>query len=295
MTRKSLRFAAITSLAFAVSLTGAYAKPMAKADHKHTAAEAAMHKEHQARMAAILADPSRIEDAKRDKYRHPAQTFDFFRLHPNHVIGEYAPGGEWVSRILGRYVNEKGRYTGLFFGTKTFFDDKTKEAIAKGMAKFPNDVAAVSGRPATDYNAISLSEIPETAKGTFDRIIVMRMLHNMVNWNIADAEIKAMRDLLKSDGLLGIEQHRAKAKAPYSYTDGSMGYMREADIIALMELHGFDLVAKSEINANPKDTANWPDGVWTLPPRLALKDVDKAKYEAIGESDRMTLLFRKRP
>jgi predicted methyltransferase len=295
MTKKALRFTALATLAIAMSISSVHAKPKGKADHKHNAAETAMHKEHQARLATILADPARAEDSKRDKYRHPAQTFDFFRLHPDHVIGEYAPGGEWVSRILGRYVNEKGKYTGLYFGTKTHFDDKTKEGIAKGIAKFPNDVAAVSGRPATDFNAFSLSEIPEGAKGTFDRIIVMRMLHNMVGWNIADAEIKAMRDLLKPDGLLGIEQHRAKANAPYSYTDGSKGYMRETDIIGLMSMHGFDLVAKSEINANPKDTANWPDGVWTLPPRLALKDVDKAKYEAIGESDRMTLLFKKRP
>lgn len=254
-----------------------------------------MHKAHQERLAKILADPARANDAKRDKYRHPAETLDFFRLHPDHVVGEYAPGGEWVSRILGRYVNENGKYVGLFFGTKSFFSDQQKQGITTSIGKFPSDVAAVSGRPASDFSAFSLSEIPEGAKGTFDRILVMRMMHNMMNWNIADAEIKAMRDLLKSDGLLGIEQHRAKADAPFSYTDGSKGYMRETDIIKFMEVNGFELVAKSEINANPKDSANWPDGVWTLPPALRLKDVDRAKYEAIGESDRMTLLFKKRP
>ena len=95
--------------------------------------------------------------------------------------------------------------------------------------------------------------------------------------------------------MLGIEEHRAKADAPAAYTQGTMGYMREADVIALIEAHGFRLVAKSEVNANPKDSANWPDGVWTLPPVLTLKDKDRAKYEAIGESDRMTLLFAKRP
>jgi predicted methyltransferase len=295
MPRFSRRIAAVTALTIAMSIGAAYAKPKAPMDHKHDAAHAAMHAEHQARMAAILADPARGKDMARDKYRHPAETFEFFRLHPDHVIGEYAPGGEWVSRILGRYVNEKGKYTGLYFGTKSYFDDKTKEGIAKGIVKFPNDVAAVSGRPASDFNAFSLSEIPEGAKGTFDRILLMRMMHNMMNWNIADAEIKAMRDLLKPDGLLGIEQHRAKANAPFSYTDGSMGYMREVDIIKFMEVHGFELVAKSEINANPKDTANWPDGVWTLPPVRRFDKENDAKYQAIGESDRMTLLFRKRP
>ena len=152
----------------------------------------------------------------------------------------------------------------------------------------------MSGRPATDFSAFSLSDAPEGAKGSFDRILVMRMLHNMMNWNIADAELKAMRDLLKDDGLLGVEQHRAKAGAPFSYVNGTKGYLREADVIKLMEVNGFELVAKSEINANPKDSANWSDGVWTLPPVLTLKETDKAKYEAIGESDRMTLLFKKR-
>ncbi|WP_397591788.1 class I SAM-dependent methyltransferase [Sphingorhabdus sp.] len=259
-----------------------------KADHDK------MQKAHQERLAKILADPARANDAKRDQYRHPAETFEFFRLHPDHVIGEYAPGGAWVSRLLGRYVNEDGKYTGLYFGTKTHFSDQQKQGIATAITKFPSDVAAVSGRPATDFNAFSLSEIPENAKGAFDRILVMRMMHNLISWNIADAEVKAMRDLLKPDGLLGIEQHRAKVDAPYSYTNGSKGYMREADIINFMEIHGFELVAKSEVNANPKDSANWPDGVWTLPPALRLKDVDRAKYEAIGETDRMTLLFKKR-
>ncbi|WP_373475562.1 class I SAM-dependent methyltransferase [Sphingorhabdus sp.] len=286
--KKSLLFALAATVLTVPSFADGH-MGISKAEHDK------MHKAHKERLAKILADPSRVEDSKRDKYRHPAETFEFFKLHPDHVIGEYAPGGEWVSRILGRYVDEKGKYVGLFFGTKTHFSDTAKEGIKAGIAKFPADVAAVSGRPATDFSAFSLSEVPEGAKGTFDRIIVMRMLHNMQRWNIADAEIKAMRDLLKDDGLLGIEQHRAKADASYNYADGKAGYLREADVIKFMEVNGFELAGKSEINANPKDEANWPDGVWTLPPRLAKGETDKAKYEAIGESDRMTLLFKKRP
>lgn len=262
---------------------------MSKAEHDK------MHKMHQARLANILADPSRVEDTKRDKYRHPAETFEFFRLHPDHVIGEYAPGGEWVSRILGKYVDEKGKFNGLYFSTDAGFGTPESHTRIKANAtKFGEDVAKVTGRPATDYTGFTLDAIPEGAKGTYDRILIMRMLHNMIRWNIADVELKRMRELLKDDGLIGIEQHRAKANAPYSYTDGNKGYLREADVIKLMELNGFELVAKSEMNANPKDTASWPDGVWTLPPQLTLKDVDKAKYEAIGESDRMTMLFKKR-
>jgi predicted methyltransferase len=262
---------------------------MSQAEHD------SMHKAHQKRMAKILADPSRVDDSKRDKYRHPAETFEFFRLHPDHKIGEYAPGGEWVSRILGKYVDEKGKFNGLYFSTDVGFGDpELHTRIKAGAAKFGEDVAKVTGRPATDYTGFTLDAIPDGEKGTYDRILVMRMLHNMIHWNIADAELKRMRELLKDDGLLAVEQHRAKADAPYSYTDGNKGYLREADVIKLMELNGFELVAKSEINANPNDSANWPEGVWTLPPSLALKDVDKAKYQAIGESDRMTLIFKKR-
>jgi predicted methyltransferase len=96
--------------------------------------------------------------------------------------------------------------------------------------------------------------------------------------------------------MIGIEQHRARADAPYSYTDGSKGYLREKDVIAFMELHGFSFVGKSEANANKADPANHPDGVWNLPPNLrGVAETDKPKMQAIGESDRMTLLFRKRP
>lgn len=263
---------------------------MNKAEHDK------MHKAHQERLAKILADPARAEDSKRDKYRHPAETFDFFRLHPDHVIGEYAPGGEWISRILGKYVDEKGKFNGLYFSTDAGFGTPESHArIKANAAKFGEDVAKVTGRPATDYAGFTLDAIPEGAKGTYDRILLMRMVHNLIRFNIVDTELKRMRELLKDDGLIGIEQHRAKADAPYSYSNGNMGYLREADVINLMEINGFELVGKSEINANPKDSANWPDGVWTLPPQLTLKDQDRAKYEAIGESDRMTLLFKKRP
>lgn len=282
------------AILFAIAVSALAVPALADQHNSQKAKPDQMQKANQDRLAKILADPARANDAKRDKYRHPAETFAFFRLQPDQVIGEYAPGGEWVSRLIGRYVNENGKYTGLYFGTKTHFSDQQKQGIAAAISTFPSDVAAVSGRPATDFNAFSVGDIPEGAKGTFDRILVMRMMHNLINWNIADAEMKAMRDLLKPDGLIGIEQHRAKADAPFSYTNGTKGYMREADIIKFMEVHGFELVAKSEINANPKDSANWPDGVWTLPPALRLKDVDRAKYEAIGESDRMTLLFKKR-
>ena len=128
-------------------------------------------------------------------------------------------------------------------------------------------------------------------KGTVDRVLIIRMLHNMMRWGIADTEIMAIRDLLAEDGMVGIVQHRAPEDQPYAVTDGSRGYLRQSDVIAFMTVHGFELVGMSDVNANPKDTADWERGVWELPPTLGTK---RAELEAVGESDRMTLLFRKR-
>jgi predicted methyltransferase len=286
-----MKKALILALTLTTLTTGAIAVQAQKAK----APMVALQKAHKDRLIKVVADPSRAEDAKRDKYRHPVETLEFFRVQPDHKIGEYAPGGEWVSRLLGRYVDGPGKLTGLYFNPAGFTDPKRQENIKAGAAKYADDVAKATGKPATDFAAFTLGAIPEGEKGTFDRILIMRMMHNLMRWNIADSEIEAMRALLKDDGMIGIEQHRAKPNAPYSYANGDNGYVREADIIKFMEVNGFQLVGKSEINANPKDTANWPDGVWTLPPVLTLKDKDRAKYEAIGETDRMTLLFKKRP
>lgn len=247
-------------------------------------------------LAAAVADKSRETDSLRDKYRRPDETLTFFQVSPTMKVGEYAPGGGWYSRLLGLYLGPKGKLVGLF-ADATKGTEQMQANVAKNVAKFPAEVAEWSSLPADRFSALTLGAIPDAEKGTFDRILVMRALHNMMRSNTADSEIRKMRELLKPDGMIGIEQHRAKADAPFAFTDGSKGYMLEADIIKLMEIHGFTFVGKSEANANPKDPANWPDGVWMLPPSLGgvKDDAEKARLTAIGESDRMTLLFRKRP
>ena len=247
-------------------------------------------------LVAAVADQRRDADRARDQYRRPAETLTFFQVAPDMKVGEYAPGGEWYSRLLGLYLGPKGKLVGLYFDpTSGAFNEKTQQGIRDGATKYPADIASWSGQPAERFTAYTLDAVPAGEKGTIDRIVIMRMMHNLIRWNIADREIKAMRDLLKADGMIGIEQHRARADAPYSYSDGSKGYLREADVIRFMELNGFTYVGKSQANANPRDPANWPGGVWTLPPTLGgVKEEDKAALRAIGESDRMTLLFRKR-
>ena len=249
-------------------------------------------------LAAAVADNSREKDRARDKYRRPDETLAFFQVAPTMKVGEYAPGGGWYSRLLGLYLGPKGKLVGLFFDpTSGAFPEASQKGIRDAAVKFPAEVAGWSGQPAERFAGYTLDAVPEGEKGTFDRILVMRMMHNLLRWNIADHEIKKMREMLKPDGMIGIEQHRAKADAPFSYTDGSKGYLREEDLIKFMEVNGFTFVGKSEANANPADPANHAGGVWTLPPMLAgaKDDADKARLNAIGESDRMTLLFRKRP
>lgn len=278
------------------SLLGLVAAPLAASTGTQVkAAPTQQCKGCEALLERAASNPLRKDDRARDAARHPVETLSFFRVGPQMKVGEYAPGGEWYSRFLGLYLGQQGHLVGLFFDpTSGAFKPERQDGIRKAAAAYPADVAKFTGMDASRFAAYTLDAVPEGEKGTFDVIVVPRMMHNLLNWNIADSEIKAMRTLLKPGGLIGIEQHRAKADAPYSYTDGSKGYLREADVIRFMEVNGFDLAGKSEVSANPKDTANWPGGVWTLPPTLALKEQDKAKYLAIGESDRMTLLFRKR-
>ncbi|WP_229953685.1 class I SAM-dependent methyltransferase [Parasphingorhabdus litoris] len=247
-------------------------------------------------LRTVIMHERRAEDKARDKYRNPSQTISFFGIEPEHTVVEYVPGGGWYSRILAPYVADNGKFIGLTFAPDPLpFGDETKERIRNFPTKFPNDVAEWTGMPATKFAAYTADKVPEEANGTADFVIIPRMMHNLMRWNVADSEIKVMRNMLKDGGMVGIVQHRAKGNAPFSYADGNKGYLRTDTVVKFMEAHGFELVKQSEANANPKDTADYPKGVWTLPPRYAEGDTDKAKYTAIGESDRMTLLFKKLP
>ncbi|WP_133366212.1 class I SAM-dependent methyltransferase [Qipengyuania sediminis] len=257
-----------------------------------TPQSAAFLRQHGEAMSGAINHPSRKEDRARDAYRHPAETLAFWQIAPDMTVGEYAPGGQWFSRLLGHYLGGEGQLVGLFFSSSIAPDDAAKARLSAAAAKFPADVAGFTGLAADRFRAYTLDSVPADQKGTFDRIIVPRMMHNLVQRGVADSELLAMRALLKDDGMLGIEQHRAKADAPFSYANGSKGYMRQKDVIALVEAHGFELVGTSEINANPRDTANHAEGVWEMPPVLRTKRED---LKGLGESDRMTLLFRKRP
>jgi predicted methyltransferase len=249
-----------------------------------------------ASLQAVLAHERRADDKARDVYRHPAETLSFFGITQGQTVAEYAPGGGWYTKILAPYLAEKGQYIGVNYDPAPLpFPEERKVAMANWGAEFPAKAAEMTGLAEAKIKALTTGQVTDELAGTVDFVFIPRMMHNLMRWNVADNEIKALRKLLKDDGKIGIVQHRAKDDAPFSYADGNHGYLRTDTVVKFMEAHGFELIKQSEVNANPKDMADYEKGVWTLPPRFAEGDSDKAKYEAIGESDRMTLLFKKLP
>ncbi len=245
-------------------------------------------------LAPVLVDARRTQDRPRDVWRHPAETLAFCRIEPGMTVVDYMPGGGWWTRILVPYLGENGRYIALNPDVRAA-PDELKQYMGNIAVSFPPKVTEWTGASASRFGAYNSDGLPEALSGTLDRVMVMRQIHNIQRFGMLYRELGTVRRLLKPGGLLCLEEHRAKPGASAAYADGSMGYMREKDVIALVEAHGFELVGKSEVNANPKDSADHPAGVWVLPPTLREGEKDRARYTAIGESDRMTLLFRKRP
>ena len=243
----------------------------------------------------VLADARRDNDRARDRYRNPAQTLAFFQVEPNHTVVEYGPGDGWYTRVLAPYLKAQGKYVALNNDSdgRTYNSAEAEQRATSWASRFRASVADMTGVTADAVTAFEIDEMPEGSAGTVDRALVFRSMHGLWNSDTADTTLAALRTLLADDGMVGVVQHRAPASASWTDVNPARGYMRQADVIKLFELHGFQLVGTSEVNANPRDPANWEGGVWTLPPVLRYGDQDRARYEAIGESDRMTLLFRK--
>jgi predicted methyltransferase len=231
-------------------------------------------------LKAILAASHRAEaDRVRDQYRHPVETLTWLGVQPHLTVVEIWPGRGWYTDILAPFLRERGTYYAAVFENAQPFRDK--------LATQP-DV----------YGKVIMTElIPPTKTeiapaGSADMVLTFRNVHNWMMRGVAEDVFKAMARALKPGGILGVVEHRGNPAVPQDPKAAS-GYVTEEYTIKLAETAGFQLVGRSEINANPKDTKDYPQGVWTLPPTLRLGDVDRDKYLAIGESDRMTLKFVK--
>lgn len=251
---------------------------------------AADHHMNMAAMEQALAADNRAADRARDEWRHPAETLAFFQVEPGMTVVDYMPAGGWYTRVLVPYLGSEGRYIGLTPDPAAADSERFAEYFGKLPGQFETERGSwnLSGAPVSIHAS---QDIPEALKGSADRVLIFREMHNLLRSGVMYSELTRMRELLKEDGMLGIVQHRAKADAPASYTTGANGYLRQEDVIALVEAHGFELVGMSDVNANPKDTADHEGGVWQLPPSLSGKN---EALRSVGESDRMTLLFRKR-
>ena len=235
--------------------------------------------------SAIAGEHRSAANKARDTFRHPYETLTFFGIKPTMTVVELAPGGGWYTEILAPYLSGKGKLYGAVPAAETRYGKAFRDRLAAD-AKLYGKVTPVQFDPPSSINL--------GAPGSADIVVTFRNIHNWLG-NGDDAVLtvfKEVHKVLKPGGVLGVVEHRLPAKMTQD-AKASSGYMHEAYVIRMAERAGFKLAAKSEVNANPKDTADHEKGVWTLPPVLANKDKDREKYMAIGESDRMTLKFVK--
>ncbi len=249
-----------------------------------------------ARLDAVLAGDHRSDEEKaRDQHRHPKETLLFFGIEPGMTVVEISPGGGWYTQVIAPYLKTGG---GKLYGAGFAPDGASERALAATETFRETYVE----QPEI-YGDVELTYLGEghhiAPAGSADAVVTFRNIHGWRDDGQAAAYFAEFYRALKPGGVLGVIDHRADgADLP---RDGSSGYMYTDDVIAFATEAGFDFEAASEINANPADTKDHPFGVWTLPPVRRSSEIrgqddpdfDRSAYDAIGESDRMTLKFRK--
>ena len=224
----------------------------------------------------------------RDGARHPLETLAFFGIRPDATVIEIAPGGGWYTEILAPYLHDHGRlYAAHEPAGGTPGQQRARTAFADKLAREPKV-----------YGRVVLGTLPTAAftdirpPGGADAVLTFRNIHNWIEDGHFDESLRAFFDVLKPGGVLGVEEHRAAPGTSLARVIAS-GYVPQDLVIERAKAAGFDFAGSSEVNANPRDTRDHANGVWSLPPTLRGGEVDRAKYLAIGESDRMTLKFVK--
>ena len=245
-----------------------------------------------AALDAAVAGPWRTPaNVARDGSRHPTQTLGFFGVDSNDTVVEITPGGGWYTEILAPYLRDDGRYVAAIVDPMASDAGRQRDYQSKARTDFEAKLAVAPAQ----YDRVTLvAYAPKApvfgAAGSADVVLTFRNVHNWRMGGQAEGMFKGFFAVLKPGGTLGVVEHRAKADVP---ADDKSGYVGQAQVIAMAQAAGFLLDGQSEVNANPKDTKNHPNGVWMLPPVNRHDAADAAKFKAIGESDRMTLRFRK--
>jgi predicted methyltransferase len=241
--------------------------------------------------AAIAGDWRSAENRGRDAHRHPRETLEFFGIAPDHTVVEITPGAGWYSEILAPYLRGTGEYVAAVVDPAS----QAKEGARAYYTKSRDGLASTfAADPARFDRARTVAYDPANPQfgtaGSADVVLTFRNVHNWRSAGTAEAMFRGFFDVLRPGGVLGVVEHRAAADVP---ADDKSGYVGQAQVIALAQAAGFELDAQSEVNANPRDTKDHANGVWTLPPSNRHDAADAEKYRAIGESDRMTLRFVK--
>jgi predicted methyltransferase len=244
--------------------------------------------------AAIAGAHRSAANKARDRYRHPKETLEFFGLRPEMTVVEIWPGGGWYTDILAPVLRERGKLYAALYGENPPFPYQSREmeSFRAKLASAPVIYGDVT------ITALGFSdELAIAPPGSADLVLTFRNVHNWVAPgygppNAAELAFKAFYAALKPGGVLGVVDHRWPDPATED-PQSRNGYVSERRIIELAEAAGLELAGRSDINRNPLDTHDHPEGVWTLPPDLALGERDRDKYLAIGESDRLTLKFVK--
>ena len=235
------------------------------------------------------------EDKARNKYRHPVETLTFFGIKPTQSVLEIWPARGWYTEILGPYLKEQGKLSianfrvddGTMQDDRKIFWSRISEKLSQRILKHKEHFGTIQQ---TEFDPPAYMYLGLTQQ--YDMVLSFRNAHIWNEQGYLLDVFRAVFDVLKPGGVFGIVEHRASRVSEIS-SSAVEGYLDESYVIAVAEQAGFTLQAKSEINANPKDTKDYPKGVYALPPTLAMGTVDRAKYLAIGESDRMTLKFVK--
>lgn len=256
------------------------------------------------RLEAVLAAQSDETRARYD-HRHPQQTLEFFGIEPGMTVVELLPGGGWYSQILIPYLGAEGTLIGAnyphdMWARFGFFDQAFIDSMATWVQDWPPQAREWQGEDGASVAAFELGSLPAGMQGTADAVLAVRALHNLARFendgNYLTAALGDVFAVLKPGGIVGIVQHKARDEMPDDWANGSAGYLKEQFVIDAVTAAGFEFVSSSDINENPKDQPTTDDIVWRLPPSLQTSADDealRAQLAEIGESNRMTLMFRK--